>query len=139
NLTIITNSCDIAVLLGNTNPQYKIILSGGILNTETHSLIGPAADSTFRSTFVDKAFIGISGIDLARGITAVDPVEAQTKKFIINSARNVVALCDHSKISHISMNLVAPVKVISTFITDSEADPEFLEKLHEMEIEVIVA
>jgi DeoR family fructose operon transcriptional repressor len=139
NLTIITNSCDIAVLIGNTNPQYKIILSGGILNTETHSLVGPIADSTFRSTFADRAFIGISGIDINRGITAVDSIEAQTKRFMINSAKTVIALCDHSKIGHVSMNFVAPVKVINTFITDSEADRDFLEKLAEMEIEVLTA
>ena len=48
NLKVITNSCDIATLLGNTNPQFEIILSGGILRTETHSLIGPIADNVFR-------------------------------------------------------------------------------------------
>lgn len=136
-LTIITNSCDIAVMLGKTNPQFKIILSGGVLNTCTQSLTGPIADNTFRSTFVDKAFIGITGIDLNKGITAVDSIEAQTKKYMISSARNIIALCDHSKISNISMNFVAPVKVINTFITDTEADKEFLERLKELEIEVI--
>ncbi len=136
-LTVITNSCDIAVLLGKTNPQFKIILSGGILNTDTHSLIGPLADASFRSLFVDKAFIGISGIDIEKGITAVDPLEAQTKKFIINSAKKIFALCDHSKISHICMNFVAPIKIINTFITDDKADKDFLDKLKELGIEII--
>jgi len=137
NLTIITNSCDIATMLGDTNPHYKIILSGGMLNAETRSLVGPVADSTFRSTFVDKAFIGISGIDIYRGITAVDPIEAQTKKHIINSAKSVIALCDSSKIGHISINYVAQVKIINTFITDIDADKEFIEKLKENDTEII--
>lgn len=139
NLTVITNSCDIAAMLGDTNPEYKIILSGGILNSETRSLVGPVADSTFRSTFVDKAFIGISGIDIYKGITAVDPIEAQTKKHIINSAKNVIALCDSSKIGHISINFVSPIKIINSFITDSDTDKEFIEKLQELEIDVIIA
>jgi len=139
NLTVITNSCDIAAMLGTTSPQYKITLSGGMLNAGSRSLTGPVADSTFRSTFADKAFIDISGIDIYKGITSEDPIEAQTKKFIIGSARQVIAVCDSSRIGHVLMNLVAPVKVINTFITDSEADSEFTEKLKEMEIELILA
>jgi DeoR family fructose operon transcriptional repressor len=128
-LTIITNSCDIAVLLGKTNPDYKIVSSGGILNTDTRALVGPIADFAFKTTFVDKAFIGISGIDLEKGITAADPIEAQTKKNIIACAKQVIALADHSKIGHIAMNYVAPVHMINTFITDAEADEQFTEKL----------
>ena len=138
NLTVITNSCDIALLLEKTNPDYKIILSGGVLNNDTHSLIGPIADNAFRNIFVDKAFIGISGIDLEKGITAADFIEAQTKKYILNCAKQVIALCDYSKIGHVSMNFVAPVRKINVFISDMEADKEFTEKLQEMEIEVLL-
>ena len=137
-LTIITNSCDIAVLLGKTNPDYKIVSSGGILNTDTRALVGPIADFAFKTTFVDKAFIGISGIDLEKGITAADPIEAQTKKNIIACAKQVIALADHSKIGHIAMNYVEPVHMINTFITDSEADEEFIEKLKELDIRIII-
>lgn len=138
NLKVITNSCDIATLLGNTNPQFEITLSGGILRSETHSLIGPVADKTFKNFNVDKAFIGITGIDIDKGITATDHIEAQTKKMIIKSAKRVVALCDHSKLGHISINHIAPVDVINTLITDSEADNHFVEKLRSLDIEVIV-
>jgi DeoR family fructose operon transcriptional repressor len=137
-LTIITNSCDIAVLLGKTNPDYKIVSSGGILNTDTRALVGPIADFAFKTTFVDKAFIGISGIDLEKGITAADPIEAQTKKNIIACAKQVIALADHSKIGHIAMNYVAPVHMINTFITDAEADEQFTEKLKELGIKIII-
>ncbi|MHB1377863.1 MAG: DeoR/GlpR family DNA-binding transcription regulator [Candidatus Humimicrobiaceae bacterium] len=137
-LTIITNSCDLAVLLGKTNPDYKIVLSGGILNTDTRALVGPIADFAFKTTFVDKAFIGISGIDLEKGITAADPIEAQTKKNIIACAKQVIALADHSKIGHIAMNYVAPVHRITTFITDTEADEGFIEKLKELDIRIII-
>jgi DeoR/GlpR family transcriptional regulator of sugar metabolism len=137
-ITVITNSCDIAVLLEKTNPQYTIILSGGILKNETHSLIGPIADCSFKSLFVDKAFIGISGLDLEKGITAADQIEAQTKKSIINCAKTVIALCDHSKLGNISMNFVAPISDIDILITDTEADKEFLEKIKELDIEIII-
>lgn len=114
------------------------MLSGGILKTDTHSLIGPIADNTIKNLNVDKAFIGITGIDLEKGITAANQIEAQTKKYMISSAKKVTALCDHSKLGHISVNFVAPLEKIDILITDSEADQKFLKKIKELGIEVIV-
>lgn len=138
NLTVITNSCDIANLLAKTNPQFNIMLSGGILRTDTHSLVGPIADYAFKNMNVDKAFIGITGIDMDKGITATDHIEAQTKQILIKSAKKVIALCDHSKLGHISVNYIAPINIIDILITDSEADTDFLKKLRDMDIEIIV-
>ncbi len=137
NLTVITNSIDIAGILEKTNPAYHIILSGGILRTETHSLIGPIADHAFKNINVDKAFIGISGIDINKGITAVDQIEAQTKKTIINSAKTVFALCDHSKFGRVSMSFVAPINVIDIIITDLEVDEDLIESIKDLDIKVI--
>ena len=137
-LTVITNSCDIASMLVKTNPEFKIILSGGIMKIETHSLIGPIADNTFDNINVDKAFIGITGIDLKKGVTATDQIEARTKKYIIDSAKKVIALCDHSKIGHVSVNFVAPIDSIDMLVTDGEADKEFIEKMKGKGIEVII-
>ena len=137
-LTILTNSCDIATLLAKANPHYTIILSGGLLKIETRSLVGPMADNTIKNINVDKAFIGITGIDLEKGITTTDQIEAQTKRNIIDSAKKVIALCDHSKLGHVSVNFVAPLKKIDILITNSEADQDFLKKIKKLGIEVII-
>jgi len=137
-LTILTNSCDIATLLAKANPHYTIMLSGGILKIETRSLVGPMADNIIKNINVDKAFIGITGIDLEKGITATDQIEAQTKKNIINSAKKVIALCDHSKLGHVSVNFVAPLKKIDILITNNKADQDFLKKIKKLDIEVII-
>ena len=137
-LTILTNSCDIATLLAKANPHYTIILSGGLLKIETRSLVGPMADNAIKNINVDKAFIGITGIDLEKGITTTDQIEAQTKRNIIDSAKKVIALCDHSKLGHVSVNFVAPLKKIDILITNSEADQDFLKKIKKLGIEVII-
>lgn len=138
NLTVLTNSCDIASVLIKTNLDYKVILSGGILKADMHYLVGPFADYAFSSIDVDKAFIGITGIDLERGITATDQIDAQTKKKIINSSKKVIALCDHSKFGHVSVNFVSSVNKIDILITDSGTNKEFIRKLSKKGIEVII-
>ena len=139
NLTVLTNSCEIASALLKTNPGFNVIVSGGILKTDTHSLVGPIADFAFSNINVDKAFIGVTGIDLKKGITATDQVEAQTKKKIIESAKSIIALCDHSKFRHISINFVFNVNKIDILITDSAADKEFIKKIMNKGIEVIIS
>ena len=61
-----------------------------------------------------------------------------TKKNIISCAKQVIALADHSKIGHVAMNYVAPISRINVFITDTEADEAFMEKLKALDIRVIV-
>ncbi len=136
-LTVFTNSCEIAATLLTHHPDFSIILSGGILDNETRSLIGPIADNTFFNINVDKAFIGITGIDIRKGITAVNPIEANTKKNIIASAKKVIALADHSKLGHISVNFVSNISAIDMLITDSQADKRFLDLLKKSGISVI--
>lgn len=139
NLTIVTNSCDIAVLFEKTKPNFKVLVTGGILNTKTHSLVGPIADYSFSRLNVDKAFIGISGLDIKKGITAVDHIEADTKTNIIESTKKIIALCDYSKLGHISINYVAPAGRIDTLITDSNADKNILNQLRGLGIEIVLS
>ena len=139
NLTIITNSCDIASMLIKTNPGFNIILSGGLLKTDTRTLVGPFADHTFKNINVDKAFIGITGIDTEKGITATDHIEAQTKKTIIESAKSIIALCDSSKFGHISVNFVSEITKINILITDSEGDKKFISDLSDRGIRVMIS
>ncbi|MDZ7838488.1 MAG: DeoR/GlpR family DNA-binding transcription regulator [Actinomycetota bacterium] len=137
NLTIITNGCEVASILSKINPDYTIILSGGIFNNETHSLIGPIADNTFTNVNVDKAFIGITGLDIDKGITAVNQIEAATKKNIIKSANQVIALADHSKLGHISVNFVSDISSIDILITDHSANKSLIDQIKKSGITVI--
>ncbi len=136
-LTVITNSCEIALALSAHHPSFTIMVSGGILDTQTHSLVGPIADHAFSNLNVDKAFIGITGLDIDKGITAVNPIETTTKKNMIGSAKKIIALADHSKLGHISVNAVADVSVIDVLITDERADKKFVSRLKNLGITVI--
>jgi len=136
-LTVITNGCEIASVLSSLNPEFTIILSGGILDPQTHSLIGPITDHTFTNLNVDKAFIGITGLDINRGITAVNQIEANTKRNIINSAKQVIALADHSKLGHISINFVAGISSIDILVTDNLANKAFMDKLKKTGLAII--
>jgi Transcriptional regulators of sugar metabolism len=78
NLTVVTNSLDIAVELAEKQ-NIEVIVVGGILRLETRALVGPVADMALDNIRVDKAFVGTNGISLNYGLTTPNIIEAQTK------------------------------------------------------------
>lgn len=138
NLTIITSSLPIANVLANA-PGIRLILSGGIVREFELSMIGHVAARTFRDFRVDKAFIGIGGLDLQNGLTEYSLEDALVKQVIIDHAEQVIITADSSKLGQTCFAAVAPLSSIEVLITDTAAPPEFVEELQRKDIDVILA
>ena len=136
-LTIITNSPDIAIAANMANKESTIFLTGGLFKSDTHSLTGHLADENLKYFNFEKAFIGITAIDLKEGITTVDYQEAYTKKTIIDSAQKVIGLVDNSKFGKICLNSVCPVSSLDILITDDKVSFDAIEKIRQMGVIVI--
>lgn len=61
------------------------------------ALVGPLAEAGFSMMRVDKAFIATNGIEAEEGITTSNLTEAATKRKMIQIAKQVILLADHSK------------------------------------------
>lgn len=138
NLTIITNSCDIALAANMANPETKIFLTGGFMKPDTHSLIGHLAESSLQQFKIEKAFIGITAIDIKEGITTVDYTEAYTKRQIINAAKVSIGLADNSKFNKVCLNYVCPVEDVGMIVTDTNTDSALIERIREIGIQVFI-
>lgn len=129
-LTIITNSMDIINELANKKGTM-VISTGGTLNKRSMSLVGPTAEQFLKEIHADKLFLGISAISFKEGITTPNIQESQTKKAMIQAAREIIGVADSSKFGKINLFNVAPVTVLHKIITDKgiqEKDRKFLEK-----------
>jgi len=136
NLTVITNSLDIAREMDKRG--INLILTGGILRRKTRALIGPLAEISLAQIRVDKAFVGISAIEISQGITAPTLEEAQTKRKINEIAHKIVALTDHSKFGKRNFASVAPINSINILITDKGVPEETKKEIEKMGVEVRV-
>lgn len=67
-LTVVTNAINIAAQLV-VRPNFKIMVTGGIVNPRSYELVGPYTDIILRKVALDFAFIGINGIDPQMGPT----------------------------------------------------------------------
>jgi DeoR/GlpR family transcriptional regulator of sugar metabolism len=137
-LTVITNALNISTDLA-TASDITVVVLGGMMRREELSLIGHIAEQSLQELHLDKAIIGIPAIDVKAGLTNDYLPEVITDRTIINRAREVIVLADHTKIGKISSAFVAPLIRINTFITDSQADAEILAEMRALGVNVLIA
>jgi DeoR/GlpR family transcriptional regulator of sugar metabolism len=124
-------------LMGCSN--INVLLPGGYLRHTSGSITGLPTNGFLSDMLIQKAFLGAWGISLAEGLTDINLVEIELKKFIISRSREIIVLVDGSKFRQIGLKAYAGLNQISRIITDSSAPPEEIEKLRNAGVEVLVA
>lgn len=114
---VITNALNIANIL-SAHPNINVIVPGGSLRKNSLSLVGPLAEKTIRSFHVDKAFLGIDGIDTHTGFYTPNMEEAHLNQIMIDIAEQTILLTDSSKFKRKSLNLVCGLGDIDILVTD---------------------
>lgn len=88
---------------------------------------------------VDKLFLGTNGLHPEEGVTTPHLLEAQVKQAMIRSAKEVVLLCDHSKLNKTTFAKVCPLSAIDTLITDRGISADLLDQIKNDGTDVILA
>lgn len=136
NLTVITNALNIATQLAN-NPSTHVIVTGGVLRHSELSLIGHMVEQTLKELHADKAIISLRAIDLNEGLTNDDFLETMTDRLIIQFAREVILVADHTKFGKVATGVVAPITAAHTIVTDDQTPLSLIQQLRKIGITVI--
>lgn len=119
NLTIVTNSVEIAhEVLGN--PGQRLLLAGGQINPIHNAAFGPEAKSFCRRFAPDLTILSMGAVDAERGFLDFDADEAAFKQTLLEQARRVVVLADHSKFIKAGFIQVAAFRDVQDLITDQD-------------------
>ncbi len=135
NLTVVTNSLRAAIELAAQGP--RVILIGGEFRRLSQTLVGPLTRLTLDEVHVDKAFMGTIGLTLEEGLTTTDPSEAYTKELVMQHARQVFLLADHSKVGKVSFACAGQLGRVQVLITDKQVDRKFSSQLRKDGVEVV--
>ncbi len=119
----------------NTN----LILLGGFFHRDSnifHSVENRVLISNIRA---DKAFISTGGLDPELGLTTYFYYEADIKREMIRSARQIILVTDSTKFGKISVTHFAGLDDVDTVITDDGIPEEYREILADRGIELLIA
>jgi len=113
------------------------VLTGG-LRTPSDGLVGPIAVQAIRSLHVDLVVMGVHGIDARAGLTTPNLLEAETNRAMVESARRVVVVADHTKWGVVGLSQIAPLSAVDILLTDDRLDLQARSALAEQVGEVMV-
>lgn len=136
--TVITNSALVLAEL-RPYPEIDMVITGGVLDRQSHSFVGPATIATLRRYRIDKAFFSGNGIDEIRGISEVNEAQAHIKDFVIPRCANAIFLADPTKLGASSTYFFAQCEQINTFVTTRDAEHPLLATLEEKGTQIIYA
>lgn len=133
NITIITNSIEILLELSEVT-GWKVLSTGGTLREGSLSLVGYQAEKMITNYHVDKAIISCKGVDLDKGITDSNEMDAQIKKLMFESANTRILAADNSKFNKISFTKIGDLEDIDIMITDTEPDDKWKQVFNTMQV-----
>jgi DeoR family transcriptional regulator, fructose operon transcriptional repressor len=117
NLTIVTNSVRIADVFQESGSKLPVILTGG-QRTPSDALVGPIATASIRSLHLDMLYLGVHGVDAEAGFTTPNLLEAEMDRALIEAARKVVVLADHTKWGTVGISTIAALDAVDEVISD---------------------
>ena len=134
-IRVVTNS--LPVLFELVGSAALVVLAGGEVDAERQAMHGTVAVEQLKRYRVDKAFLGVDGLSLRRGLSANSEQEAAISLAVAENAHHVYLLCDASKLEQDKYFQFAPLSLVNTLITDARAAPEVLVQYQEAGLSVL--
>lgn len=119
--TVITNSISICLKL-KEREGLDVILIGGALRKPAMSLVGMEAARMLEGFYVDKAFLSSEAVDVDYGISDAAREEADVKRAMMKSSREVYFLMDHHKLGARSFCKVCDIRQVTGLLVDASED-----------------
>ena len=126
-LSVLTNSVPVALELSGLD--WDVLLLGGQMRHHSLALIGPSTVGVLETYRVDKAFLGATAVSLEHGCTTPNPLEGQTKRAMMRSARERYVLADASKVGHATLSSFAKLEELDALVLGGAVPDGFLDAL----------
>jgi len=134
-IRVVTNS--LPVLFELAGSAVRVVIAGGEVDAERQAVHGALAVEHLKRYQVDKAFLGVDGLSLQRGLSANSEQEASISLAVASVARHVYLLCDASKLEQDKYLQFAPLSLVGTLVTDPSAPAELLTRYREAGLRVL--
>jgi DeoR/GlpR family transcriptional regulator of sugar metabolism len=136
-LTIVTNSA--LTCLELSKGQNRIIGIGGEYDPVTLSFVGPQAEETAKTFFVEQAILSTKGFQPADGTYESAIATFRIKQIIAERAVETILLIDHTKFGRRALSKVLDISQIHRVVTDERTRKSDLASLRRAGVKVEVA
>lgn len=135
-LTVITPSLDLAVLLADRGDNQVICLGGQVRRGE-HGVVGSLTEQALASFHVDLCVLSAGGVSVHGGLTEYHPESAEVKRRMLEQSQRAVVVADASKLGIATFAVVAPLSDVDQVVTSTDPTSEQLLLLRAAGVDVV--
>ena len=134
-LTVVTNALNIAHELA-VRPHVKLVLTGGVVRTQSYELVGPLAAPVLEGLTLDVVILGVDGVSADGGACTNNEDEAAVNELMARRARHVVVVADASKLGRRAFARICGADRIDIVVTGQGADAGAASALRDAGVDV---
>lgn len=135
-ITVVTNDLMIIRELA-LKANIRLVVPGGYRNRNL--LVTQEEPAWVRSLNIHKLFLSTTGIHTEYGLTIYTKQHQLMKKVLMEAAKHVYCVADHTKFEKGALFTFATLKQVETIITDATLDPEIVQKYSNLGVHIELA
>lgn len=125
-IVVVTNSLLSGAELSSVK-HVDLFMVGGHVVGNPPSALDNITINAMGQFHVDKAFVGVNGINLNVGLTSMGTPQMDVKREMIKMARETIVIADSTKFGNGSLFTVCPMSDVDRVITDSDIKKEYVQ------------
>ena len=138
-LTVVTNSVEVARILAGARNGHRVFLLGGEYAPGNSQTIGTMVAAQIRAFRAHHAVLAVGALDARSGAMDFDIEEAQVARAMIERAERVTVLADASKFDALASFEVCPLARIDRLVCDAPPPEALARGLVEAGAEIALA
>lgn len=120
NLNIVTNSVTIALEAG-ANPNFNVVLLGGLINSKYQFNYGDDAIDQLRKYHADKLILSVDGITSIGGLTTYYNHEVELDRIMLSRSATRIVAADSTKLGRTAFARISDIGEADYIITNNDA------------------
>lgn len=137
NLTIVTNSLEIAKITGANKNGSKVFLLGGEYESDNRETLGSMVISQLNNFHVQHLIIPIGCINADIGVSDFSSSEVAVTRAMIEHAQNSIILADSTKFDRVAPFVIGPLNLFDKMVCEKEPNKLLKQSLEQNEVEII--
>jgi len=137
NLTIVTNSIEIARITAEGNTSNQVFLLGGEFHSDNRQTVGSITIEQIHAFRAHHAVLTIGALDGRTGVMDFNINEARIAQTMIMQAESVTILADANKLGRIASFKVCDLDQITSLVCDRMPDEPLSRQLTEAGVRIL--
>lgn len=136
NLTVVTNSLNVAQSLGNSE-GCRVFLAGGELRRTEWGAFGVDTVRYLENFQFDVAILSVDAIDADGGFLLAGQEEATVSRAVVDRTRRVIVVADHQKFNKRAPMVLCAPQSVDVVVTDQPVSAAFAQRFKDWGVELV--